>query len=172
MEQLTPGAVFKVAQTTIQAADYSFLITFNPAGYASSRLMQHFAPETDLTIWFGASRVSRKVREIQYNSQATVSFLPATEPAYATLVGTAQLETDLALRQHYWRDDWIAFFPAGAQGDDYILIKFVPTRIEVINFTQEVATDPYGLKPATLIWNGTAWDFEPGNDEFAHRQAA
>jgi len=160
VEQLTPGVVFEVAQMTIQAADYSFLITLNPAGYASSRLMQHFPPEADLTIWFGASPVSRKVREIQHNPRATVSFLPATEPAYVTLVGTAQIETDLALRQRYWRDDWIAFWPAGAQGDDYVLIKFVPTRIEVMNFTQEVAPDPYGLKPATLIWNGTAWDFE------------
>jgi general stress protein 26 len=162
MAQLTAEYVHNIARQCIGATDYCFMITLNEQldQAADARLMQPFAPEADLTIWFGASPRSRKVAQIQQHNQITVCYQNPTEPAYVTLLGTAHLEDDLALRQHYWRDDWLPFFPAGPTGDDYLLIKFVPTRIEVMHFAHEVAPDPYGLKPVTLVCAGDNWQIE------------
>lgn len=162
MAQLTTEYVYNVARQCIVATDYCFLITLSEQldQAADARLMQPFAPEADLTIWFGASRQSRKVAQIRQHNQITVCYQALTEPAYVTLIGTAYLEDDLALRQHYWRDDWLPFFPAGPTGADYLLIKFVPARIEVMHFAHEVAPDPYGLKPVTLLRAGDNWQIE------------
>jgi hypothetical protein len=63
MDPLTAEHVVAVAKAILDAADYCFLITQGEAGDASARLMQHFKPEGDLTLWFGTSAASRTVRE-------------------------------------------------------------------------------------------------------------
>ena len=61
---MTAADWIEVARITIEPKDYCFLITQSESGRANARLMQPFKPEEDLTIWFGSSPRSRKVREI------------------------------------------------------------------------------------------------------------
>ena len=53
---MPPEYLLEVAKATIRATAYCFLITLGDTGQAHARLMQPFAPEEDLTIWFGTSR--------------------------------------------------------------------------------------------------------------------
>ncbi len=127
-------------------------------GQANARLVQHLKPEADMTIWFGTSRKTRKVREICHDSHITVTFQDDREYAYVAALGSASVETDLNQRQRHWQDDWIEFFPAGPQGDDYVLIKFVPSRIELMNFARGVTPEPF--RPAALVRAGESWVLE------------
>lgn len=161
MAPLTADYVLDIAKQCIQTTEYCFLMTFNDqAGRIDTRLMQPFPPTDDLTIWFGASPRSRKVAQIRQHNQVTLGYQARAEPAYVMLAGTAQIEEDLALRRHYWRDDWLPFFPAGPEGDDYVLINVIPTRIEMMHFVYELAPDPYGLKPVVLVRVGAGWSLE------------
>lgn len=90
--------LFAVAARTIRAAEYCFLVTLAASGQPHVRLMQPFAPEDDLTIWFGTNPQSRKIQEIQRDSRVALSFHHAAETAYVTLVGTAQMVDDRQAR--------------------------------------------------------------------------
>jgi general stress protein 26 len=159
---MTLEQLLEITRITMSAAEFSFLTTLSTSGEINARLMQHFTPEEDLTIWFGASPRSRKVRDIRQHRHAAVAFQSSTEPAYVTLNGSTLLVEDVDLRQNYWREDWTIFFPGGPAGDDYILIKFVPERIEVMNFAHNVSPPPFGLQPAVLVRKGTSWEVEIG----------
>lgn len=144
------------ARATMEASEYCFLITSGPEG-ADARLMQPFAPDEDLTVRFGTSKGSRKAREILAEGRAMVAYSDPTEVAYVVLKGTATLEGDPEQRRRYWREDWRTFYPGGPEDEDYVLIRFAPDRVELMNFTREVTPPPYGLRPAILAREGEAW---------------
>ena len=146
----------EVARVTIEAKDYCFFITLGESGHANARLMQPFRPERDFTIWFGASPRSRKVREIAANDRVVVTYENAGDHAYVTLLGRAQVERDVDARHRYWREEWARFWPAGPEDEDYVLIKFVPSRIELMSIYRRVVPDPR-VQPAVLIREGESW---------------
>ena len=153
----------EVARATMEGVEYCFLITASESGEANARLMQPFRPDEDLTIWFGASPRSRKVREIRANERATVAYEHPEEGAYVTLVGRATLERKEELRRKYWRRRWERYWPAGPEGEDYVLIRFVPERVELMSEAREVAPDPI-LKPAVLVREGKEWVVAGGKE--------
>ena len=155
---MTPEELLDIARTTMQAAEFCFLITFAEKGVANARLMQPFDPEPDLAaVWLGVSPRSRKVREIERDEQTTLAYQYPQEGAYVTLLGTAAVEADLTLRQKYWRDSFEQFWPAGPAGDDYVLLKFAPARIELMNIARNVAPEPHGLRAVVLERSGEDW---------------
>ena len=42
-------------------------------------------------------------------------------------------------------------------GDDYVLVKFIPLRIELMSFASGVLPKPYGLKPAAVVRSEDLW---------------
>jgi general stress protein 26 len=160
MRLITPELVIEATKASMRSAQYCFLITLSRSGEPHARLVQPFEPEQDLTIWVGTWAESRKVREIQRNSRVTMAFHDKEDTAYVTLSGSAKVESDTTKRRMYWREDWIGFPPQGPEGDDYVLIKFVPSRIELMNFGRGILPKPYGLRPAVLVRSGESWVVE------------
>ena len=134
MEPLTAEHVVAVAKATLDTADFCFLTTQGESEPTSTRLMQHFKPDADLTVWFGTSLTSRKVREIRRNPRVTVACLDPTRPAYAVLVGTVTIEELTEQWRRYWREDWQTFWPEGPSGRDYVPLRFTCERVEVLSF--------------------------------------
>jgi len=160
---MTTVAVEHVLQTAaviLRDAEYSFLITLGPTRDIHARLMQHFKPEADLTVWFGASRSSRKVREVQFAPRVVVACHDPRRAGYAVLTGVVEVVEAADLRRRYWRDDWTAFWPAGPLGDDYVLLKFTCERVEVLHLDEGVAPEPRGLRPAVAVRRGETWHLE------------
>jgi len=162
---MNPKYLIEVARATLKVAEFCFLITVNESGRAEARLMQPFEPKPDLTIWFGTSPHSRKVREIERDNRVTLGYTHSEAGAYVSLMGTASIENDGAKKQQYWRDDFAAFWPGGPLSEAYALLKFVPTRIELMHIGQKVAPEPFGLQPAVLVRDGEAWELEGSKNE-------
>ena len=155
---MTPEYLLEVARETINAVKYCFLITISESGkQANARVVEHHKPEEDWTIWICTSSKSRKVREIRSESHITVTFQDDSEYAYVTMLGLASPEDDPKEKHRHWQDDLITYFPQGLTSEDYILIKFVPLRIEIMNFARKITPEPYGLKPAVLSRSGENW---------------
>lgn len=159
---LTPEEYLTITEDIVRAAKYSSLITLGANGYVHARVMQHFAPEADLTLWFGASPNSRKAEDIRRDNRVTAIFREDSSPAYAVLAGHAEIVTDLDLRRSHWFPEWDAFFPGGPEGDDYALIKMTPTRIELLNFARDVTPVPYGLAHRDLVLTNGVWQVVDG----------
>jgi general stress protein 26 len=157
MTELTAEGILKIAGASMLAAENCFLITVTASGRPAARMMLPFEAEDDLTIWMAASPTSRKVAEIRTHDQVALAYDHAEEGAYVTVLGTATIVDDLGLRKRYWRRRFIQFWPDGPDGDDYVLIKVVPTRLEMMNVTQGITADPYCLKVAAVNREGEEW---------------
>jgi general stress protein 26 len=157
MPPMTAQFLLETAKSSMRTAEYCFLITLGKSGEANARLVQPFEPEADMTIWIGTWSKSRKVREIRQNNQVTLAFHDKDDTAYVTLLGSAHIESDINKKRTYWREEWVAFTPHGPEGEDYIVIKFIPTRIELMSFGSGVLPQPYGLKPAVLVRSEDSW---------------
>ena len=157
MRPITAELLLENAKSSMRSAGYCILITLGDRGEANARLVQPFEPEADMTIWVGTWSKSRKVREIQKDGRVTLAFHDKENTAYVTLLGSAQIENDINQKRKYWREEWLGFIPQGPDGDDYVLVKFIPLRIELMSFASGVLPKPYGLKPAAVVRSEDLW---------------
>ena len=166
---LEPEHLLGVARATMEREKYCWVLTCDKAAQINARLLQPSRPEKDMSLWFGTSASSRKVRELLEKGQISVAYNNNKQGAYVTLSGTASLENDIVIKQKYWRESWVAFWPGGPQSEDFTLIKFEPSRIELMNFARKVTPEPFGLQPAVLVRTNQSWELE---GELAERQLA
>ena len=100
-------------------------------------------PET-LSLTFATHLKSRKVGQIRANPEVHlctgVSNLE-TARHYVQVQGTAEVVTDAAAKQAYWKDSLASYF-SGPDDPDYSLVVITPYRIEYLSAT---ATEP-------LVW--------------------
>jgi general stress protein 26 len=157
MHEMTVDEALTTIIRMMKASEYSFLVTHGSDGGLHARLMQPFEPEPDLTLWFGASPESRKVKEVASDPRATVAVMHPVHGGYASLMGEAEVVTDPAMRQKYWRAHWTDIYPGGPETAEYALIKFTPKKIELMDFAEEAQPQPYGLKPVGLELTGGTW---------------
>ena len=160
MRAVTADYVVTIARAILGSADFCFLVTQGESGDASARLMQHVKPDADLTLWFGTSITSRKVREARSNPRATVTCLDPHRPAYAVLVGALAIAEHMEQWRQYWRDDWKTFWPEGPSARDYALMKFTCERVEVMSLGAGVTPPPHGLCAAVAVRRDGGWLLE------------
>lgn len=157
--ELSEAKVLEAARETMEAARYCFLITVDDTGQPQARVMDPFLPDDDMTVWMGTNVHTRKVRQIRDDSRATLAYYDATSMGYVTLVGAALMVDDPEERRKYWKPDWEAFYPGGPSSDDYVLIEFSPSRIEVMSFAHDVmGSGVFG--PAVLDREPSGWALE------------
>jgi general stress protein 26 len=158
MRALTADHVVVVAKAILDAADFCFLITQDEARGSSARLMQHVKADADLTLWFGTSITSRKVREVRSAPRATVACLEPQRPAYVVLSGTVAMVEHAEQWRRYWQEGWKTFWPQGPLAPDYVLLQFVCERVEVLSLAAGVAPAPYGLRAAVVVRRDGWWE--------------
>ena len=162
MNEHSVTALLDATRNIMEKAGLCFLITAGESGAINARLMQPFGPEEELVLWFGASAASRKVQELARDGRATVVYQLPAEAAYVTLLGRATVERDVAQRQRYWRESFTAFWPAGPAHEDYVVLRFVAERVELMHIDQGIAPEPFGLRPAVLVKEAGTWRLAPG----------
>ena len=157
MQRMTLDEALGTLRRMLKEAEYCFFVTHGEGSEIQARLMQPFPPEADFTMWFGAAPSSRKAGEVKKNANGTVAIMNPKNAGYATFIGTATIVNDAAKKAQYWRADWTDLYPGGPDADDYVLIKFVPSRIEMMDFFHETQGRPYGLKPVGRQKSGSGW---------------
>ncbi|GHG48094.1 pyridoxamine 5'-phosphate oxidase family protein [Streptomyces griseocarneus] len=160
--------------TTDQSAASLFaaalrLARTNPNGFLTThdgrrprtRLVEHVAVDDDGTVWIGTSPRSRKAADVAAHPEVTYAVEDRAAQAYVVLQGEAVLEDGLPLRLAHWKDDFEAFFPGGPEGDDYVLLRLRPHRVELMDFTRRIHPAPFGLVPAVVERDGAGWRAVP-----------
>ena len=67
-----------------------------------------------------------------------------------TLIGRATLVTDPAEKAKRWRDDWGKIYKDRNRGDDSLLIRVAPVRLEVSAEGEGVKNDPNTWRAAVV----------------------
>ena len=150
----------QTALVTVSKTKYCFLISNGANGWSSARFVEPIVEPDFSAIWIGTNPKLRKIKEIQGNTKVTLAFGHVQERANVVIYGEACVEGDIALRKKHWKGEWRLFFPSGPTGDDYVLIKVQPLRMEVMSFHRNVILEPFGLKPSVLNYQNGKWSLE------------
>jgi len=137
------------AYRQVERSKYAFLLTHGEQS-PDARLIEPIFSRSDFAFWIGTSPKSRKIAQVKSNSWATLAFCHQGDNANLIVKGSVELVDDVELRAQHWKPHWRLFFPAGPKGGDYILMKLNVTEIEVLDFSQSVVPEPFGLKPVRL----------------------
>lgn len=155
---VTVERILFVADEIMRSQKYCFLNTFE-RGEVYSRVLQAFPPNDDFVVHFGTSPLSRKVKQIEKNPRGSISYLDTKKGAAVSLVGQFEISTEIELRRKYFFQAWWAFFTAGPEGDDFVVLSFKPDRIEVWDASRGLTPEPFGLKSAIAIKTGvSSWE--------------
>lgn len=150
------GRVVRVATELVRRKKYCLLATRADDG-VHARVLQPVGLDADLTVWLGTSPASHKVQELRRDSRATLVYEDDRDQSAATLMGTILLVDDPVELQRRFPTAFYAFFPEGPLVD-YVLLRFVPSRIEVWNARRRLTPEPFGLRASTIERDETgAW---------------
>ena len=137
--------VMNSARKIITDCYYGTMITIDAKGQAKSRVMEPFEPDDNFVIWMATNPRSRKVVELKNNSKVTMHYFSKRLMAYVSLMGEAKLVNDKESKQKHWKQGWEKFYPDREK--DYILIKFVPEVLELIDIPEGLTGDKSTWKP-------------------------
>lgn len=151
-EAPTRSAILTAARTIMANARYATLVTINGNAPADARIVDPFAPEDELTIWFATNAASRKVAELKKDRRVTLLYFDAANKGYVTVKGTATLVTTAAEKAKRWKDEWAGMWSRKNEGDDYVLVRVDPDTIEVVSVALGMINDPATWRPVTLTF--------------------
>jgi general stress protein 26 len=147
-------AILTAARTVIAQARYATMVTMDAMGEPNARIVDAFAPEEDFTVWVATHRRTRKLVQLAANPRVTLLYFDRANSHYVTLVGTAIVVTDPSEKARRWKDDWADFYQDRNRGDDYVLIRIVPSRLEVVAGSLGMPSDPATWRPTIHEWPG------------------
>lgn len=145
-------AVFKAAREVIAAARYATLGTVDDlGGYPHSRIVDPFAPEPDFTIWIGTNANTRKVQQVGRNPRVSLLYFDAPRQHYVSIIGSATVVSDAAEKSRRFKPEWKAFYKSGSEGDDYVLLRIDPLRLEIVAESLGMKNDPETWRPVSIM---------------------
>lgn len=142
--------IISAAADVMKAARYTTLITFGDDGRPQARIVDPATPEQDLTIWIATNPLTRKVAEIRHDGRVTLLYFNTALGEYVTVLGAASIVADSAAKVKHWKADWAPFYERGPRGDDYVLIRVKPSRLEVVSPSHKVVSDPKTWLPVSV----------------------
>jgi general stress protein 26 len=145
--------ILEAARTVMSQARYATLVTLDPAGQPQARVVDPFEPEPGFAIWIATNPATRKVAELQANPRVTLLYFDAARQSYVTVIGRATIVRDPKEKARRWKDEWAAFYKDRNRGDDYLLIRVVPTRLEIV-------AESLGMKPDPATWRPVIVEFK------------
>lgn len=142
--------LLKAAREVMEKARYCALVTNAESGYPQARAIDAFAPEADMTVWIATNPVTRKVAEVKKDPRVTLYYYEPAGPGYVTLQGRATVVADPAEKAKRWKEDWAAFYKDKNRGDDYVLLRVTPVRLEVVSYGHGLLNDPASWRPLAV----------------------
>jgi general stress protein 26 len=151
--QAPPRAdVVKAARQVIEAARYATLATIDDlGGYPNTRIVDPFPPEHDFTIWIGTNAATRKVQQIGRNPRVSLVYFDAPRQHYVSIIGAATVVRDPAERARRFKPEWNAFYKNGSAGDDYVLLRVDPLKLEIVAESLGMKSDPVTWRPVSIM---------------------
>ncbi len=151
-----PQAVLAAASATIRRKRFCLFISQGGTDL-SARVLQPWPPGPALDVWFGTSASSRKVTELRDDSRATIAYQDDGMAACVVLAGRVSVIDAADERVRRFMPSWYAFWPDGPASPDFVLLHFVPHRIEVWDGRRGITPEPFGLRSACLVRRDAEW---------------
>ena len=142
--------VVAAAAQVMEKARYCALVTIGRDGHPQARVVDPFPPERDLTVWIATNPITRKVEQIRTDPRVTLFYFDPSGPGYVTLLAKAELVSDPVEKARHWKEEWAAFYANKNRGEDFILIRCKPIRLELVSYGHGLLNDPSTWRPITV----------------------
>lgn len=146
------NGVLDAAREIIATARYATLGTIGPDGHPQARVVDPFAPDSGFVVMVATNARSRKAAEIAAEPRVSLLYFDAAGGSYVTVVGRAELVRDQSTKGAFWKEEWAAFYQDRNLGEDYLLIRVRPTRLEI-------SSERHGIRNDSLTWQPTMVQF-------------
>jgi general stress protein 26 len=142
--------VLAAAKDIMQEARYCTLITIGADGQPQARIVDPFVPDSNLVIWIATNPLTRKVQEIGHDPRVTLLYFNSATFEYVTVLGTALVDTDSVQKAAHWKAEWAGLYKDRNRGDDYLLLRVRPSRLEVVSARRGMRNDPKTWRPVII----------------------
>lgn len=148
--QPSRGDILAASRDVITKARYCTFITIGADGHPQARIVDPLAPDEHFTIWVATNPVTRKVAQVRRDPRVTLScFEPATS-SYVTVLARAAIIADAGERARHWKAEWTPFYANGATGNDVVLIRISPSRLEIVSPDRGMVADAKTWLPLSV----------------------
>ncbi|MBM3907638.1 MAG: pyridoxamine 5'-phosphate oxidase family protein [Gemmatimonadetes bacterium] len=138
------------AREIMNAARYCTMVTNGADTQPQARIIDAFSPDAQFMVWIATNRVTRKVAELKANPRVTLLYYHAPTFEYVTLQGTATFSDAPAEKAAHWKPEWAKLYKDEYRGPDYLLIKIVPSRLEIVSVARGIDNDAVTWRPTTV----------------------
>jgi general stress protein 26 len=147
----SPEIILSAARALIAEDAIGTLITVDAAGQPRARSILVSAPDSNLTLWMGTRKGSRKLEQIAANPRATIHFADDSQSSYLSLMGEVRAVADpatTALKNPYKGKALEKFFPMFPS--DFALLSFKPHYLEIATKTVPSKPDTWQPQGVTI----------------------
>jgi general stress protein 26 len=147
---LAREGLLAAAREIMDAARYCTMVTNGADAQPQARIVDAFSPDTQFVVWIATNPLTRKVAELRANPRVTLLYYHAPTQEYVTLQGTATFSSAPADKAAHWKADWAKLYQDEYRGADYLLIKVVPSRLEIVSVARGINNDAVTWRPTTV----------------------
>jgi len=137
-------------QEIIDSIEVGMLTTIQDDGEHRSRPMQTQKLDADGCLWFLTSRSSHKTEELQKYPNVNVAYADTGAQSYVSVVGTATLVDDPAVKEDLWSPVAKAWFPKGLEDPDLTVLKVKIREAEYWDSSSSKMVQAYHIAKALL----------------------
>jgi general stress protein 26 len=146
----TQAEILAAAREVMTAQQYCALVTLDDTGAPAIRTMNPFPPDEAMVVWMATNIHSRKVAQIRKDPRVSLYYANhGTAIGEVAVTGKAVLVADMAEVLKRKRAYWDQAFP-GLK--DIVLIKVIPERIDVVNYSKGMSNDPVTFKAVSVTF--------------------
>jgi len=136
------------AREIMKNARFCALVTLDQTGQPQVRTMDPFAPEENMVVWFGTNSNTRKVKEIHNDPRVSLYYTNPGGSGYVTITGIAHIVDYEREKLKWWKEDWNNYY--GDKKNNYILIKVVPERLDILSYKHGIIGDPENWRTPSI----------------------
>lgn len=137
-------------QEIIDSIEVGMLTTMQDDGDHRSRPMQTQKLDANGCLWFLTSRSSHKTEELQKHPNVNVSYADTDAQSYVSVVGTASLVDDPAVKEDLWSPIAKAWFPKGLEDPDLTVLKVQIKEAEYWDSSSSKMVQAYHIAKALI----------------------
>ena len=137
-------------QEIIDSIEVGMLTTMQDDGDHRSRPMQTQKLDAEGCLWFLTSRSSHKTEELQKHPNVNIAYADAKAQSYVSVVGTASLVDDPAVKEELWSPIAKAWFPKGLEDPDLTVLKVKMKEAEYWDSSSSKMVQAYHIAKALI----------------------
>ena len=136
----------------IKEIKFGMLTTRHADGFLQSRPMttQNSRLDEDGTLWLFMSRLGDSAIDLQTSPQVCMSYADTSKDSYVSVSGNARFSDDAAVRAAMWTPLAKAWFPAGIDDPDLLLVRLDVQRADYWDVTESKIVQLWRLASAVV----------------------